>query len=193
MGHNSTMKKITFFFLVAAFLMQWFVPLNMIMQQETILLEGTTFKFKTQPIDPNDPFRGKFVVLNYAADRIAETNGEKWQRGAPVFVRIQEDDDGYAAIASLEKVAPIDEKNYVKAEIAHVWGENPSTVRIKYPFERFYMEETKAPKAEAMFRDLWRDSTTNVYGLVVINEGKAALEDVLVDGVSIREAVMAVE
>ena len=52
------------------------------------------------------------------------------------------------------------------------------------------MEESKAPKAEAMFRDLWRDSTTTVYGLVVINEGKAALEDVLVDGVSIKDAVL---
>ncbi len=187
------MKKITVLFLVAAFLMQWFVPLNMIMQQETILHEGTPFKFKTQPIDPNDPFRGKFVVLNYVADRVEVTNGEKWYSGEPVFVRIQEAATGYAEIASLEKVAPIDDKHFVKAEVASVWGDNPTRVTIKYPFERFYMEESKAPKAEAMFRNLWRDSTTNVYGLVVINEGKAALEDVLVDGVSIRDAVMDVD
>lgn len=187
------MKKITLLFLVAAFLMQWFIPLNMIMQQETILDEGTPFKFKTQPIDPNDPFRGKFVVLNYVADRVEVTNGEKWYVGEPVFVSIQNNTAGFAEITKLEKVAPIDEKHFVKAEIAHAWGDNPTQVTIKYPFERFYMEETKAPKAEAMFRDLWRDSTTNVYGLVVINEGKAALEDVLVDGVSIREAVLDIE
>lgn len=183
------MKKITFALLAFAFLMQWFVPLNMIMQQEDILKEGTTFKFKTQPIDPNDPFRGKFVVLNYEADRMDVSNGELWFKGEPVFVRIQENAAGFAEIASLEKIAPIDEQDYVKAEIAYVWGDDPVRVRINYPFERFYMEESKAPKAEAMFRDLWRDSTTNVYGLVVINEGKAALEDVLVDGVSIRDAV----
>ena len=51
------MKKITVFLLAATCLVQWFVPLNMIMQQETVLKEGTPFKFKTQPIDPNDPFR----------------------------------------------------------------------------------------------------------------------------------------
>jgi len=183
------MKKITLLLLFVAFLLQWFVPMNMIMQQETILEKGTTFKFKTQPIDPNDPFRGKFVVLNFVADRAEATDGTLWFKGEPVFVRIQEDADGFAEIASLEKLEPIDEKHYVKAEIASIWGDNPVQVRIKYPFERFYMEETKAPKAEAMFRDLWRDTTTSVYGLVVINEGKAALEDVLVDGISLRDAV----
>ena len=184
------MKKIISIGLAATFLLQWFIPLNMIMQQETILKEGTSFKFKTQPIDPNDPFRGKFVVLNYIANQTTIQDGQKWMRGEKVFVKIQEDPDGFATIASLEKVAPTGEKNYVKAEIRQVWGENPVNVRVRYPFERFYMEESKAPKAEAMFRDLWRDSTTTVYGLVVINEGRAALEDVLVDGVSIKDAVL---
>ena len=90
----------------------------------------------------------------------------------------------------MEKVEPIDEKHYVKATIRRVWGQNSTQVSIRYPFERIYMEETKAPKAEALFRDLWRDSSTTVYGLVVINQGRAALEDVFVDGVSISDAVL---
>ncbi len=183
------MKKITFFLLAATFLLQWFVPLNMLMQQEDILQAGTPFKFKTQPIDPNDPFRGKFVVLNYVANRATVPDNQVWSRGESVFVKIKEDTNGFAMIAGLEKIEPIDESNYIKAEIGRVWGKNPTQVRISYPFERFYMEEHKAPKAEAMFRDLWRDSTTNVYGLVVIHQGQTALEDVLVDGVSIKEAI----
>lgn len=184
------MKKIIYIALSATFLLQWFVPLNMIMQQESILKEGIPFKFKTQPLDPNDPFRGKFIVLNYTANQTSIQTDQEWTRGEQVYVKIQEDQNGFATIASLEKIAPKGEKNYVKAEIRQVWGENPVNVRVHYPFERFYMEESKAPKAEAMFRDLWRDSTTTVYGLVVINEGRAALEDVLVDGVSIKEAVL---
>ncbi len=186
------MKKITLILLVATFLFQWFVPINMIMQQENTLKEGTPFKFKTQPIDPNDPFRGKFVVLNYAANRFDLTDATQWIRGEPVFVRIQNDAAGFAEIAGLEKIAPIDDNHYVKATINRVWGKNPVKVSIRYPFERFYMEETKAPKAEAMFRDLWRDSSTTVYGLVVVHRGEAALEDVLVDGVSISDAVLEV-
>lgn len=184
------MKKITLILLVTTFLFQWFVPLNMIMQQETILKEGTTFKFKTEPVDPNDPFRGKFVVLNYAADVVDVSNGQEWFQGAPVYVLIQNDSDGFAEIASIEKVAPTGDVHFIKAEIGYVWGQNPTQVRIKYPFERFYMEENKAPKAEVMFREVWRDSSATIYGLVVVKEGQAALADVLVDGVSIKDAVL---
>ena len=186
------MKKITLILLSITFLFQWFVPFNMIMQQEHILKEGTPFKFKTQPIDPNDPFRGKFVVLNYKANRFEIADDAQWVRGEPVFVKIQNDDAGFAEISGLEKVEPIDDNHYVKATINRVWGKNPVQVSISYPFERFYMEESKAPKAEAMFRDLWRDSSATVYGLVVVHQGSAALEDVLVDGVSIKEAVLEV-
>ena len=95
------MKNITLILLAATFLLQWFVPLNMIMQQETILKEGTVFKFKTQPIDPNDPFRGKFVVLNYKANRFNVSDDQQWIRDEPVFVRIQNDANGFAEIARL--------------------------------------------------------------------------------------------
>lgn len=164
----------------------------MIMQQENILKEGTPFKFKTAPIDPNDPFRGKFVVLNYEANRYTVTDGQPWFQGDPVFVKIQNDSAGFAEIVGLERVAPTDGQHFIKAEIGSVWNQHPMQIRIKYPFERFYMEEHKAPKAEAMFRDLWSDSSSTVYGLVVVHQGKAALEDVLVDGVSISEAVLKV-
>lgn len=183
------MKKASIILLAATFLLQWWIPLNMIFQQETILKEGTAFKFETEPIDPNDPFRGKYITLNYVVDRVAITDGQEWISGESVFVQIEEGENGFARVKSLDKVAPTNNSNFVKATIQGVYGKNPTTVGLQYPFERFYMEESKAPKAETMFRDLWQDATTQVYGLVVIHEGRAALEDVLVDGVSIREAV----
>ncbi|MEM1123086.1 MAG: GDYXXLXY domain-containing protein [Bacteroidota bacterium] len=183
------MKKTSILLLAATFLLQWWIPLNMIFQQETILKEGTAFKFQTEPIDPNDPFRGKYITLNYVIDRVEVTNGKSWVSGEPVFVQIEEDAKGFAKVKSLEKVTPTNDANYVKATIRGVYGGNPTMVNLQYPFERFYMEESKAPKAEALFRDLWRDSTTQVYGLVIIKDGRAALEDVLVDEISIREAV----
>jgi len=183
------MKNIALLLLLGAFLVQWFVPLNMIMQQEDILKEGTVFKFKTRPVDPNDPFRGKFVILNYEAARNETAEEQHWFRGEPVFVRIATDAQGFAKVHALEKMAPVDDDDYVQAEIDRIWGENPTRIRIKFPFERFYMEETKAPKAEALFRDMRADTSIVIYSLVVINQGKSALEDVLVNGVSIKDAV----
>ena len=185
------MKKITLILLAATFIFQWYVPLNMIMQQENILKEGTAFKFKTEPIDPNDPFRGKYIVLNYEANEIEVPQNTDLYTTESVFVKIQNGSDGFAEIAGLEKMAPTANIPYVKAIIISASSnETTKTLRVAYPFERFYMEESKAPKAEALFRDIWRDSTINVYGLVVINEGKAVLQDVMVDGVPIKDAVM---
>ena len=52
---------IAFIFMVFA---QWYVPSKMILDREDILKNGEEFKFLTQPIDPSDPFRGKYITLN---------------------------------------------------------------------------------------------------------------------------------
>ena len=54
------------FILVA--LLQLFVPANMIWQEEGTIQEGTEFHFKVAPVDPNDPFRGKYISLAFEAD-----------------------------------------------------------------------------------------------------------------------------
>jgi uncharacterized membrane-anchored protein len=46
-------------------LAQWFVPAQMIYDQEQVLREGKTYHFKTAPIDPSDPFRGKYITLSF--------------------------------------------------------------------------------------------------------------------------------
>jgi len=53
---TSRNKQILIFALVA--LAQLYVPAKMVWNQESILEEGTEYKFKTAPVDPNDPFRG---------------------------------------------------------------------------------------------------------------------------------------
>ena len=58
-------KKIIFPAFILLVLVQLFVPANMILEQEDILKNGTPYKFKTAPIDPYDPFRGKYVWLGY--------------------------------------------------------------------------------------------------------------------------------
>jgi len=37
----------------------------MIFDQEKIIKTGKTYKFFTQPLGPNNSFRGKYVSLNY--------------------------------------------------------------------------------------------------------------------------------
>ena len=110
-----------------------------------------------------------------------------------IFVKIKEDSAGFAMIEGLEKYEPMDTDDFVKAKVRFVRGKNPTVVTIEYPFVRFYMEESKAPKAENLLRSIRRDSIQDVYGLVAIYQGTSALEDVMVDGVSLKTVVEEVE
>ncbi|MGB0413684.1 MAG: hypothetical protein ACPGJU_04495, partial [Coraliomargarita sp.] len=58
-------------------------------------------------------------------------------------------------------------------------------VRIDIPFDRFYMDEAKAPRAEIIARESSRDKTCWVE--VRILNGSAVIEDVVVEGLSLRE------
>ncbi|MBA4241981.1 MAG: GDYXXLXY protein, partial [Sphingobacteriaceae bacterium] len=49
-------KKLLLVTFCVVALIQLYVPAKMIFDSEDILTTGKEFKFKTEPIDPNDPF-----------------------------------------------------------------------------------------------------------------------------------------
>jgi uncharacterized membrane-anchored protein len=177
-------------------LAQLFVPLKMIFDREKVLNEGKTFKFKTAPIDPSDPFRGKYVTLNFAVNSFQVNDGESWREGQPVYVLLVEDTAGFAKIIDVAKELPSIGNNWLKARVSYtsVIKDSATTtdeLYIEYPFERFYMEESKAPLAESMYWEAARDTTKITYASVNIQNGKAVLKDVFIGDVSIRELVKA--
>ncbi len=47
---------------------------SLIAKHERVLREGTVHRFRTRPIDPADPFQGRYVQLVYERDYIPGTN-----------------------------------------------------------------------------------------------------------------------
>ena len=96
------MKKII---IVPAFiimvLLQLYVPAKMILGKEKVLAEGNEFMFKTAPVDPSDPFRGKYIVLTFEENSAQVANAEDWNSGDPVFVSLTKNDEGFAKILSI--------------------------------------------------------------------------------------------
>src|SRR6185295_10108312 len=135
------MKTKTLLVLIFAVLacMQWFVPAQMIFEKEKILAQGKEFKFKTAPVDPSDPFRGKFITLSFEANWLEIGNDSDYYANEPVFVTLTSDDNGFARIASISKEPPGDDPDYVKALVQYVSRVNENKVYIEYPFTRFYM------------------------------------------------------
>lgn len=170
-------------------LVQIFVPAKMIFDKEEVLSEGEEYKFKTAPIDPYDPFRGKYITLRYEENRVEVENENDWKRGESIYVLLSKDEEGFAHIETGSKEIPSSENNYLKAKVRWVSTDSTHEVTIDYPFDRYYMEESKAKDAEDVYRESQIDTNKEAYALVRIKAGESVLEDVLIDGVSIQEIV----
>ena len=60
------MKIVIIAFVLLA-LIQWVLPARMIWEREEVLQIGKEFKFIVEPIDPEDPFKGRYINLNFKA------------------------------------------------------------------------------------------------------------------------------
>jgi uncharacterized membrane-anchored protein len=169
---------------------QLYVPVRMVLQRENILISGKDFKFKTAPIDPNDPFRGKYITLTFAANSARVPEAKEWSYGDQVFVELTTDSLGYASIFGVTKDEPTYTEDYVTATLSYIISDSLSTIQIEYPFDRFYMEESKAGEAEQVYTESVMDSTQVAYALVSVKKGAAVVKDVMINDVPIRELVL---
>ena len=185
-------RKLSGFFFILVALAQLYVPAKMIFDREDVLETGTEYKFRTAPIDPNDPFRGKFITLNYVNNNYLVKDDGSWIDGESVFVTILNDKDGFAFIGAVSKVKPSNSQDFLKTKMRLI---NPDDfdykvkLLIEYPFDRYYMGEFKANDAERAYNKSLQDTTRITYALVMIKNGDAVLKDVLIDGISIEEIV----
>jgi len=170
---------------------QLYVPISMIMESEEIVDEGRVYKFRTRPIDPVDPLRGRYVVLNFQNNYIEIPGDSIYYEGQDIFVILKKDASGFMDIDHLVQEKPIGDIDFVNAKVGSlIYRNNTSKIHVIYPFNRYYMEEFKAPLAEEIQNDAARDSTTVTYVEVKVKEGRAVIQDIIVDGISIDDLVM---
>lgn len=182
---NKTVILSAFIVLVLA---QLFVPSKMIWDREDILETGKEYKFKTAPVDPTDPFRGKYITLRYQENTVEVEDISEWERGEPVYAYLSTDSAGFAKIDSVSKTKFEGNPNFLKTKIRFI-SRRSNQLTLDFPFNRFYMEEFKAYDAELSYRESQLDSSKQTYALVRIKNGEAVLQDVLIDGVPIKEIV----
>ncbi|MBP7469701.1 MAG: GDYXXLXY domain-containing protein [Flavobacterium sp.] len=182
---NKNTLIILFLFVAMA---QLFVPAQMIYNQEDILNTGKIIKFQCEPIDPNDPFRGKFITLNFKESGIKVKNLKGWNRNETVFAKIETSKDGFAKIKSISKTEPKDNSIYLKLKINYIADyDNENKIYLDFPFNRFYMNEYKAKNAEEVYAESTIGTTKTAYASVAVKNGEAVIKDVLIDNVSIKK------
>ena len=171
--------------LIAVGLVQLAVPGWMIFQQEQTLRLGKEYKFQTEPVDPYDLFRGRYVALRFKAAEFEAKGDMDLPANGQVYVALKTNAAGFAEVEQVSG-RPLKGDNVFRARTLSGW--RSKKLLLKFPFERYYMEETLAPQAEAAYRAAnRRNSKDQVWAVVRIRHGNAALAGLVIDGQPIRE------
>ena len=191
------MRRSAALFIVIA-LAQLAAPAWMVVSHERILQEGEVFKFRTAPIDPRDPFRGEYVVLNFEAsdgswsdphEVPASTTDQAPYVKQTSFASLGvSDSSGFAIITGLSATPP---PSGAYIEVKH-WGTVGSSItNVELPFDRCYLEEGDGAQTESMLMPQWEDGQMSqplpAYAVVRVYNGKAVIEDLIVGHQSIHE------
>jgi uncharacterized membrane-anchored protein len=157
----------------------------MIRDHEQVLEQGTVYKFRTAPIDPRDPFRGEYVVLNFEAEQgrwpLEAGTGNPGTVNA--FGVLGVDTAGYAIITDL-RTGTVPAEEHLPVTFM-TWGSD-TVDRIALPFDRYYMQEGDGAATEELLQPVWEVDTMiqplPAHAVVRVLDGKAVVEDLIVDG-----------
>lgn len=178
---------------------QLFAVRSMIINHEKVLTNGTQYKMKTTPVDPYDPFRGKYVRLS--VDNVLELEPtDTYKAGEAVYATLKMDGLGFIDISSIQRTKPLHQK-FIKTKIryASLYTKNRNKenkpkievfrVTLDLPFQRFYLEENVAPKAETLYRRHSQRNKEDAYITFRLLKGKAVLEQLFIKDVPVAEFV----
>jgi len=165
---------------------QLYIPATIIFKSEAILKNGSKYLFKTAPIDPTDAFRGKYVQLTFEQNEIKQT-GKKWERAnKDAYVEIVNDSAGFAKVTNIYSDKP-KAGDFVKVITRLSFSD--TLVNYELPFNRFYLEEGIAERAEELYRKHNIRGKQDSYAVVRVKSGAAVIEDLWIGGKPIKESL----
>lgn len=169
---------IAIIFIVAA-IAQIAVPASLIARYMDVLHNGIVYKVKTMPIDPVDPFRGRYVAISMDLD-VPDALVKKFHEldNSSYYIKLDEGVDGFAKISQLSGT-PIKGDGVIKLRGSR-WRFSNS---IRLPYNRYYMDENAAPKAEATASS--RRGET--YAALKVKGGAAVIKGLYINGLRIED------
>ena len=172
------------FLLIA--LVQLALPAMRIRLYEQTLREGRAFKFRTAPVDPYDAFRGRYVALRFEAGDAVWGEKEPATYGKKIFALVEIGPDGFARFTSASPNLP-ESGDWLEAKASY--PVNDKNVGVQVPFDRFYMTEKLAPKAEQAYREHSANrGERDAWAIVRILNGLGVIEQVFVGDKPLAEA-----
>lgn len=153
---GNDMRKIG---ITIAILFQFAVLFYMAAEREYIVLTGKTVYLRTAPIDPNDPFRGQFVRLNYEIstmpgdfakdlNKVSDVDdygrfGYNNKKETKVYTVLKDGENGIMELdyCTLEKP---ESGIFIRGRTGYKWG----FMRLKYGIESYFVQEGRGKEIE---------------------------------------------
>ena len=175
--------RLVLFIVVAA--IQLTVAAGAIIRSEVALRTGETFRFKLQPVDPVDAFRGRYVALRFVEDHAPLPDGLTQLNQRKVYVPLVDDGDGFATFGPVALEPPADGAYLrLRSGVEYVDDDGRPVVSLAVPFRRYYMTEKLAKEVD---RSLWRRGQRPAWVTVKVHAGTGVIDDLFVDGVPVRD------
>jgi len=151
------------------------VPLVIIYQSENILENGHRHKIKLRGYDPFDPFRGKYLRLNY--DNMI-SGDETIREGEKAYITLKKDSDGFSEFDYAFHDEP-SHTDYFEAEVLYAGG---GMIEFKMDnITKYFINENKAKKAEYVIMDFTQNKPNDIYVAIRVYDGHCRLEDIFVE------------
>lgn len=180
-----------------------------IVRYEITLANGSVYKVKTAPVDPADPFRGRYVAIQTALtlsnpvspdvagllDSVGEFRPNSARQTA--YAVLGSDAEGFARVVAVVPEPP-GTGDYLEIKSVRLrsigpaeQGRQPELVRdLVLPFDRYYLAEAAAPAAEQRYREASRrDDDIDAWITVRVRNGVGVIEGLFISGVPIEDVV----
>jgi len=122
-----------------------------------------TVMLKTLPVDPRDPLRGDYIILNYEISRLPENFSSGEREGREVYVILKEE-GGFAVTDRVQEWKPGYGERFIRGRVRRG--------RIEFDLEKYFVPEGKGnpPRPITVEVALRGDGTPQIKRL--FSEGK---------------------
>ncbi len=166
------MKKGVFIFFALVLLG---VPIFLVVKSESVLENGIQHKIRLRAYDPFDPFRGKYLSLNYEntipCDEILE-------RGDVCYVTLKKGEDGFSTFDYMHSEKPEGE-DYIESRVD--WLVIGTGSFKTDNISKYFINEHKASRAETVLIEYSQDCPDDIYVAIRVLDGEVRLEDIFVE------------
>jgi len=144
------------------------------------------FKFKTQPVDPADTFRGRYLLFSLEPNSIKVPDVSQWRYNQKAYAVLGTDTNGFASVQRLERAMP---KDNPVVPVYVGWTDiKKGEVHINWSgLDRYYLTEEKAPVAETAYREHSRRTNQTCHVTIRIRGTCAVIDNLFVENTPIHD------